>query len=204
MKSTPALDHLTSAVRQEFARRVGDLEYRGFEASQTDGTAEFQRVRQCLDSVPPVRLGELVHELYHLPYGCEWPGRKESILAQAHRAAPRAGLGIGETEYVWMLVDQIRGRIQDTVIDQLDFYGDTDLGALLVEVYRMDEAAVTIRDPDNQFDFNVEDELPTESEFPHDYVSNLIQDIVAARLLKTVGRELLLEWINGSTAGVAG
>ena len=86
--------------------------------------------------------------------------------------------------------------------EQLATYDAARLGAVLVEVYRMDEAGVDPDSPDNQDDYNADDGLPESADFPQDYIHYLVSDIVVARLMKTVGRELLLEWIDGAQVAV--
>jgi hypothetical protein len=76
---------------------------------------------------------------------------------------------------------------------KLQEYPESDIGGILLELYRIDEDAFYL---DEKFDFTWEDRFPSQADWPKAYMSNLIEDVVLARIIKRHGAELLKIWVE--------
>ncbi len=94
----------------------------------------------------------------------------------------------------------MKWTIRGLVGKQMEMYTDAEVGAVLVDFFHINYEEFDPEDPDNALDYNADDGLPEDSETPHNHLADLVQDAVAARLIKRDGRELMLAWVNAQSS----
>ncbi|MCM3920617.1 hypothetical protein ND748_02840 [Frankia sp. AiPs1] len=183
MNSTPALDRLTLAVKEEFLKDLieGSDHVR---AHIADWPGAYADVAQYLrwDTTSSDRIRQLYLEENH---GAATTELKEGTAATVEQTLRRLVLHTEECLF------------------NITYGGppvsDADLGAAYVELSRITEEEF-IQEPD-PLDYNKDDEgLPTGCDAANDYLGLIIVYAVRARLMKRDGRELVLAYAEAAAS----
>ncbi|OHV48516.1 MULTISPECIES: hypothetical protein [unclassified Frankia] len=96
----------------------------------------------------------------------------------------------------WMIQETENDTFYGVAHDVIKPCGDAEITPVLLELYHFDEQARMSENQGEVPDFNEFDELPHDSgsSTPREYLADLMATVVAARLIKRYGGELLRAW----------
>ncbi len=216
MKNTPGLDRLAEEVRLllfhdlrsravresrgvRYFQRLGESQVVKYGDSEADVDAWLHHFVQTRS---PSWLDELLRRAYVLDRqisACRKAVSKydhqeildEFGLEQVHLDLLRGFIGLG--------LDCCNGIVPL----QLASYGEIELAAILLELYRVDEAEFGADTEGAALDFNDDDKFPCVAESPHGYLECLVTDVVTARLFKRYGSDLLKIWVEARASRAA-